>query len=153
MTKQLGIYTIHSNGQVYSNKNNKFLKPCIDNRGYLRITLFLDGKPKTYKLHRLIAQLFIPQLEGKTQVNHINGVKQDNRVENLEWCTGSENTIHAVKNGLMQSNHLKKFVLDIENGVFYESATELAKLLGMNRITLMGRLNGSRKPMNKYIYV
>lgn len=153
MTKQFGNYLVYQDGRVYSINRNIYLKPCKDNKGYLRIGLSNNGASKTYKLHRLIAEMFIPKIEGKTQVNHINGIKDDNRVENLEWCTRSENSIHAVKTALMQSNHLKKYVLDINTGVFYESATELAKVLGMNRITLMGRLNGSKKPMNNYKYV
>ena len=153
MTKQFGNYLVYQDGRVYSLNRNIFLKPAYDERGYLRIGLSNNGVSKTYKLHRLIAEMFIPKVEGKTQVNHINGIKNDNRVENLEWCTRSENSIHAVKTGLMQSNHLKKYVLDTQNGVFYESATELAKVLGMNRITLMGRLNGSKRPMTNYKYV
>lgn len=153
MTKQFGNYFVYQDGRVYSIKRNIFLKPAYDERGYLRIGLSNNGVAKTYKLHRLIAEMFIPKIDGKTQVNHINGIKNDNRVENLEWCTRSENSIHAVKTGLMQSNHLKKYVLNTQTGVFYESATELAKVLGMNRITLMGRLNGSKRPMNNYKYV
>lgn len=153
MTKQFGNYLVYKDGRVYSINRNIFLKPAYDERGYLRIGLSNNGVSKTYKLHRLVAEMFIPKIEGKTQVNHINGIKDDNRVENLEWCTRSENSIHAVKTGLMQSNHLKKYVLDINTGVFYESATELAKVLGMNRITLMGRLNGSKRPMSNYKYV
>lgn len=153
MAKQFGNYLVYQDGRVYSINRNIYLKTCKDNKGYLRIGLSNNGVSKTYKLHRLIAEMFIPKVEGKTQVNHINGIKDDNRLQNLEWCTKSENSIHAVKTGLMQSNHLKKYVLDTNTGVFYESATELAKVLGMNRITLMGRLNGSKRPMNNYKYV
>ena len=152
MTKQFGNYLVYQDGRVYSINRNIFLKPAYDERGYLRIGLSNNGVSKTYKLHRLVAEMFIPKIQGKTQVNHINGIKDDNRVENLKWCNNSENQKHAWDNGLNKSSY-KKIVLDTNTGVFYESATELAKVLGMNRITLMGRLNGSKRPMNNYKYV
>ena len=152
MTKQFGNYLVYQDGRVYSINRNIFLKPAYDERGYLRIGLSNNGVSKIYKLHRLVAEMFISKIQGKTQVNHINGIKDDNRVENLEWCNNSENQKHAWDNGLNTSSY-KKIVLDTNTGVFYESATELAKVLGMNRITLMGRLNGSKKPMNNYKYV
>jgi hypothetical protein len=150
MTKELGIYTIHSNGQVYSNKSKKFLKPIIEN-GYYRVGLSFNGKSKTYKLHRLIAECFIEKVEGKTQINHKDCNKLNNDVSNLEWCNNSENQLHAYKYGLNVSVH-KKVVLDIETGVFYDSATELANLLGMNKVTLIGRLNGTRHELKRYKY-
>lgn len=151
MIKQFGIYSIHSEGKVWSNKNNKFLKPALDERGYYRVGLSFNGKSKTYKLHRLIAEMFIPKIEGKNQVNHINGIKTDNRIENLEWCNNAENQKHAWDNGLNRSSY-NKIVIDTETGVFYESATELSKLIGLNRSTLISRLNGTRNVPTKYKY-
>lgn len=152
MTKKFGNYLVYDDGRVYSINRNILLKPCKDEKGYFRIGLSNNGVAKTYKLHRLIAEMFIPKVDGKTQVNHINGIKDDNRVDNLEWCNNAENQVHAYKylNRIPSPN---KLVLDVENGIFYESATELAKVLGMNRITLMGRLNGNKKPIKRYIYV
>jgi hypothetical protein len=150
MTKDLGIYTIYSDGKVYSNKTKKFIKPHIEN-GYYRIGLYIDGKPKTYKLHRLIGECFIEKPEGKNQINHKDCNKLNNDVSNLEWCNNSENQLHAYQNGLNVSIH-KKLVLDLETGVYYDSATELANLLGMNRVTLIGRLNGNRHELKRYKY-
>ena len=78
------------------------LKPALDNKGYLRTALMKNGVLKTVKVHRVIAQTFIENLNNKPQVNHINGVKNDNTINNLEWCDNSENQNHAVKSGLVK---------------------------------------------------
>ncbi len=75
-------------------------KPQIMSKGYYQLALLKNGKDKRFLIHRLVAYAFIPNPENKTEVNHINGVKTDNNVENLEWVTSRENSIHAVHTGL-----------------------------------------------------
>jgi hypothetical protein len=152
MEKQIGNYIIYSDGKVFSLNTNKFLKPNKGEKGYLRVRLIFDGKYINYRVHRLVAIAFLPKLEGKNQVNHINGIKDDNRLENLEWCNNQENQLHAHKNNLANSNHIKRIVLDTYTGVFYDSATELANLMGLKRPTLISRLNGTKKNITRYIY-
>lgn len=82
---------------------SKILRPAIDKKGYLRFGLMVNGKLVTVKGHRVVAEVFIDNVENKPQVNHINGIKHDNRVESLEWCTNRENQIHAIKTGLVKS--------------------------------------------------
>lgn len=92
-------YSIDELGNVF-NIFNKKLSPAMDSKGYLRYGLSINKQLVTKKAHRLVAQAFIPNPLNKPCVNHKNGIKSDNRVENLEWVTFKENTTHAIKNGL-----------------------------------------------------
>lgn len=109
-----GFYEISNLGKVKSlerlvHKSNgrhaifkpNLLKPTIG-AGYLRVVLSREGFKRTLSIHRLIAMAFIPNPGNKPEVNHKNGVKTDNRIENLEWCTISENISHAFKLGLLK---------------------------------------------------
>lgn len=93
-------YIIYENGEIYSLKSNKKLKGILHNNGYLYVRI----NKKQYSIHRLVAKTFISNLENKPQVNHIDGNKKNNKVENLEWCNASENRKHALKNKLAKIN-------------------------------------------------
>lgn len=92
-------YSVCKEGYVYGLNGNK-LKPAIDKKGYKRVGLMINGTLKSKRVHRLVAETFIPNINNKPCVNHINGIKTDNRIENLEWVTHRENTAHAILNGL-----------------------------------------------------
>ena len=95
-------YSVDTEGRVWSMKSGKVKerKPLKHKDGYLQINLRKDGKVKNLLIHRLVAIAFIPNPKNYTQVNHKNGIKTDNRLENLEWCSGSQNMKHAFDLGL-----------------------------------------------------
>lgn len=84
-------YMINREGQVKSNLSNKILKPSRLKTGYICVGLRKHGKSYTVRLHRLLAKAFIPNPNNKPHIDHINGVRDDNRLENLRWCTNKEN--------------------------------------------------------------
>jgi hypothetical protein len=93
-TLSLSDYTITENGEIINNKNGKKLKPQPNGKGYLRVSI--GGKLQF--IHRLVAEKYIPNPENKPQVNHKDGNKLNNSVDNLEWVSNMENRQHAVKN-------------------------------------------------------
>lgn len=120
---------------------SKMLNTRINNDGYIDVRLNKDGKSKTTFVHILLANAFIPNPENKAQVNHINGIKTDNRIENLEWASRSENMIHAFKYGLCKKATTK--VVDICSGKVYSSIKEAAEILGINYSTCRNYLSGN----------
>lgn len=93
-------YSISKDGRIFSNIGYVELKPYMDKDGYKRISLVTKNGRKGFRINRLVALTYIPNIENKPIVNHLDGNKLNNNVDNLEWCTNSENIKHAIDNGL-----------------------------------------------------
>lgn len=91
-----GIYQISNYGRVYSLVSNRILKPSLSPKGYVRVRLCVDNIKTNHSIHRLVAEAFISNPDKKPCINHINTVRDDNRVENLEWCTYKENSNNPI---------------------------------------------------------
>lgn len=96
------IHEVSSIGRI-RNINGLLLKPWISTSGYYTIKLIIKGQRKNKKLHRLICEAFIPNPENKPHVNHKDGNKLNNHIDNLEWCTHTENMKHASKTNLLNT--------------------------------------------------
>lgn len=134
--------TLYRDGKLYNHKTKKFKKWTKDTNGYMKTQIWVAGKPKNVHQHRLLAESFIPNPECKSQVNHINGIKSDNRIENLEWATQSENGKHSFANGLQKVTRPCKKVIDTTTNKVFESVTEAAKEHNICRSHLSNMLIG-----------
>lgn len=165
-----GRYEVSNTGKVRSRDYKgtgkiKELKVCKDHKGYQRVRLCRNHKKWTIKVHREVAKAFIPNLENKDQVNHKDGNRENNNVDNLEWVTNEENMIHAMK-GERWKNVLEAstktntsrmravIATNIQTGreTRYNSVSEAEKAIGTKHIvsTINGKEN--RKQSKGYTF-
>lgn len=130
-----GLYQVSNTGRIKSIPHSIKANKCGGTRvteehiksvttgwhGYVWVSLCKNGKQKTHSVHRIVANAFVENKNNLPCVNHKDGNKENNTVENLEWCTVHENQIHASKNGLLSKS---KKVICIETGVVYQSSGE-----------------------------
>lgn len=133
-------YSISETGEVKNDVSGRMLNPSIQ-QGYCHVGLTIDGKIRRFRVHRLVAIAFIENPENKPYVNHIDGCRSNNSVQNLEWCTPAENTQHAVRTGLMSPTREKRVIqysLDGEKIQEFISLSEAARQTGSQgaKITL-----------------
>jgi hypothetical protein len=139
-------YQISNIGQVKRKDTGKILKNNIRN-GYEYVTLCVNGQRKKFYVHRLVAIAFIPNPKSYEQVNHKDGNKSNNKVDNLEWCTQKENLMHAFCTGLNTPTieNLIRFdrkpVIRIEDGKWFSGVTEAANQMGVCEAAMSKCLN------------
>lgn len=142
-------YLISNHGRVFSLKRQKLLKPHKKDNGYLNTNLRNNGENHVFLIHRLVAIHFIPNDdEEKTEVNHIDENKENNHVENLEWCTREYNMKHGTIQQRITNSTRKtcaKRVKCVETGQEFDSINEASKFLGVHKSSLRACLKGKSK--------
>jgi hypothetical protein len=153
-------YQVSNYGRVIG-KTGKILKGFIS-KGYMYMGYRVNGKKKSRLIHRSLAIAFIPNPKNKPTVNHINGNKLDNRVENLEWATYKEQTKHADENGLrIKVNEIlrnkfeldKKKIICIETGVMYNSLAEASIRTGFDKANISKSALNLRNTTNGFHWI
>jgi len=146
-------YDVSSRGVVLSRKTGRALYQTETKCGYLQVHLWNNGKCRNTLVHRLVAEAFVPNPDRKPQVNHKNGDKSDNRADNLEWVTASENQRHrygalgkkkTTWNVAAANDAWRKPVMCIETGEIFKSIKAGAESRGMNASTLSEHLHGKK---------
>jgi len=144
-----GIYQVSNLGNIksfYKAKEN-IKKPTLSNKGYLRVALSKNKKSKKFAIHRLVAKTFLPNPNNYLDVNHKDGNKLNNCVDNLEWCSRSYNISHAWRNKLTKGGSKKLLQYDLNNNLIGEfiSASEASRILHINVGDISSCCNHSHK--------
>lgn len=146
-----GLYKVSENGDIMSTNFNhsgksKVIGGFVNSSGYRIVALYRNGNRKYFRVHRIVAEAFLPNPYNKPQVNHIDGDKSNNMVDNLEWVNNSENQIHSLH--VLGNCHHKTTipikVIDKNTGKRYRSISEAARALGVSRFTI-SRSNNFKK--------
>jgi len=154
-----GLYQVSNLGNVKSLKRvivkkngvslpieEKILKPSIASHGYRVVVLANKGQLKQMLIHRLVAKAFVDNPNNYKEINHKDGNKLNNNISNLEWCTYTENLVHAYKTNLRKT---KKYIC-VETGKEYSSTIEIERLTGIGRQHISQCCKGIRKTTGGY---
>lgn len=155
-----GLYQISTLGRVRSlkNKKAKILSQAFKD-GYKVISLYRNGNGRMFRVHRLVALSFIDNPKRKPCIDHINGMRDDNRVENLRWCTKKENANYDIAIMNYRNNAISKRgknVRQYENGVWvadYAGCNEASRMTGICNSSISDCCNGKRKTAGGYEWI
>ncbi len=157
-------YSVSSEGDIRNDKTGRMKQLCVNTSGYYSTELYQGGVPLRKRVHRLVAEAFIPNPDGKPQVNHIDGNKLNNNVANLEWVSNSENMIHAYKTGLATPHPTYgmlgkknpnggtkgRAVICIETDTYYRNAASAERQLGIPDSCIFDCLSGKSSHAHGY---
>ena len=146
-------YEVDDEGNVYS-KNGNILKYSINTKGHCIINLMINGERKGMHVHTAVMKSFCPTDDPTLQVNHKNGIKTDNRLENLEWVTAKENVRHAIKvlgyDKKYKGQLIKGIHTEAGEEVIFPSHQEAAEALGCNKSRIGNVISGRKKSCKGY---
>lgn len=145
-----GLYAVTEDGRVWSHYRKRFLNPTADAKGYLRVDLYKDKKKQNYKIHRIVAEAYIDNPNNLPQVNHKDENKENNCVDNLEWCDTTYNLNYgsypsAMAERVKGNCRAGKQVRCVETGIIYKSMLEASRQTGINNACISHSLNGWAK--------
>ena len=152
-----GLYEVSDQGRVRSLKFGKerILKPIRMSKGYLFVNLCKNGEMKKCLVHRLVAQTFIPNPDNLPQVNHKDEDKENNSVQNLEWCDQKYNINYGIRNQMVSMKLSKPVLQFTKDGEFvreWKSATDVQRTLGYFQNHISNCCNGKCKSSNGFIW-
>ena len=159
-----GLYQVSSEGRIKSLSRltsngrkiaDRILTPYKNRDGYLQLKLYKDGKYINHKIHRLVANAFIPNPENKPEVNHIDENKENNNVSNLEWVTRKENANHGTRNERSAKTNSKPVMgisLDGKSYLYFNSAKDAERLAGFDNSAISRCCRGKLKTYKGYTW-
>ncbi|MDT2905607.1 NUMOD4 domain-containing protein [Lactococcus lactis] len=165
LPEYVGIYEISNYGNVRTCKgkttcsefhgqrvwNQRTLKQKTDKKGYKRVTLYKDKQAKTWLVHRLVAQVFIPRLPNRDYVNHKDGNPSNNILENLEWVNSRENLMHAYRHRLnCEPDPIILFNTENQKTIYFRSKAEASRYLGKNHGYISGLLKNGKSTFDNF---
>lgn len=156
------LYSVTEDGQVYSHRSNRFLTPCDSGKGYLYVTLSKNGKQQSKKIHRIVAETFIPNPNNLPCVNHKDENLQNNCIDNLEWCSYNYNNtygtrIERISKAIIEKTDHKQKVKIVqcdkntgEEIAIFPSVGDAARAVNGNHSNIVACMNGRQKTSYGY---
>ena len=144
-----GIYAITEDGRVWSYKRKRFKSLTEDLRGYLRVNLSKNGSTKTYSVHRLVAETYLPNPNQFSDVNHLDENKGNNHVSNLEWCSHKYNVNYGTRTSRIVEKRMKS-IYCVELDQVFDSFVHAARITGIHKGNICQCCKGNLKTAGGY---